>query len=206
MVRLPAGAWIRRTLRAADSLPSSYMSPPTIRPGTFHVQRPLAGNKNGADLSTPSPIFIVVGVTGFEPAASSSRTTRATKLRHTPIRCPAQNFFKVRKSNLSRIADMRPHRETARVHSKLGRTYGTYEARLSAATATWLGGEGRRRQERAVSVSRTASGRQAKRKGAAGEVPMPPETLTGEVRPRCSQSLSPLARQVGRSQLVTRAP
>ena len=26
-----------------------------------------------------------VGVTGFEPAASSSRTTRATKLRHTPL-------------------------------------------------------------------------------------------------------------------------
>ncbi len=26
----------------------------------------------------------MVGVTGFEPAASSSRTTRATKLRHTP--------------------------------------------------------------------------------------------------------------------------
>jgi hypothetical protein len=26
-----------------------------------------------------------VGVTGFEPAASSSRTTRATKLRYTPI-------------------------------------------------------------------------------------------------------------------------
>ncbi len=28
----------------------------------------------------------LVGVTGFEPAASSSRTTRATKLRHTPVR------------------------------------------------------------------------------------------------------------------------
>ena len=27
----------------------------------------------------------MVGVTGFEPAASSSRTTRATKLRHTPL-------------------------------------------------------------------------------------------------------------------------
>jgi hypothetical protein len=27
----------------------------------------------------------MVGVTGFEPATSSSRTTRATKLRHTPI-------------------------------------------------------------------------------------------------------------------------
>ena len=26
----------------------------------------------------------MVGVTGFEPAASSSRTKRATKLRHTP--------------------------------------------------------------------------------------------------------------------------
>src|ERR1700684_2705039 len=29
-----------------------------------------------------------VGVTGFEPAASSSRTKRATKLRHTPADCP----------------------------------------------------------------------------------------------------------------------
>jgi hypothetical protein len=28
---------------------------------------------------------VVVGVTGFEPAASSSRTKRATKLRHTPM-------------------------------------------------------------------------------------------------------------------------
>ena len=27
----------------------------------------------------------MVGVTGFEPAASSSRTKRATKLRHTPM-------------------------------------------------------------------------------------------------------------------------
>ena len=30
----------------------------------------------------------LVGVTGFEPAASSSRTTRATKLRHTPLPTP----------------------------------------------------------------------------------------------------------------------
>ena len=27
----------------------------------------------------------MVGVTGFEPATSSSRTTRATKLRYTPL-------------------------------------------------------------------------------------------------------------------------
>ena len=31
-----------------------------------------------------SNVSLLVGVTGFEPAASSSRTTRATKLRHTP--------------------------------------------------------------------------------------------------------------------------
>lgn len=31
------------------------------------------------------PRHHMVGVTGFEPAASSSRTMRATKLRHTPI-------------------------------------------------------------------------------------------------------------------------
>lgn len=29
-------------------------------------------------------INVLVGVTGFEPATSSSRTKRATKLRHTP--------------------------------------------------------------------------------------------------------------------------
>ena len=28
---------------------------------------------------------LLVGVTGFEPATSSSRTKRATKLRHTPL-------------------------------------------------------------------------------------------------------------------------
>ena len=30
--------------------------------------------------------FSMVGVTGFEPATSSSRTKRATKLRYTPLR------------------------------------------------------------------------------------------------------------------------
>ena len=30
------------------------------------------------------PLTYVVGVAGFEPAASSSRTKRAAKLRHTP--------------------------------------------------------------------------------------------------------------------------
>src|SRR6476660_6439245 len=42
------------------------------------------------------PLSIMVGMTGFEPATSSSRTKRATKMRYIPIRC---------KSNLISIAD-----------------------------------------------------------------------------------------------------
>ncbi len=35
-------------------------------------------------MRTPELQFRGVGVAGFEPTASSSRTKRATKLRHTP--------------------------------------------------------------------------------------------------------------------------
>jgi hypothetical protein len=35
-------------------------------------------------MRTPDLVFQSVGVAGFEPTASSSRTKRATKLRHTP--------------------------------------------------------------------------------------------------------------------------
>ena len=35
-------------------------------------------------MRTPDLVFHSVGVAGFEPTASSSRTKRATKLRHTP--------------------------------------------------------------------------------------------------------------------------
>src|SRR3712207_689184 len=34
--------------------------------------------------TSPDLVFHLVGVTGFEPTTSSSRTKRATKLRHTP--------------------------------------------------------------------------------------------------------------------------
>src|SRR5215207_6896416 len=44
------------------------------------------------------PSTLLVGMTGFEPATSSSRTKRATKLRYIPIRC---------ESNFTRIADRR---------------------------------------------------------------------------------------------------
>ena len=33
------------------------------------------------------PFYLLVGVTGFEPAASWSRTKRTTKLCHTPMNC-----------------------------------------------------------------------------------------------------------------------
>ena len=41
----------------------------------LHVQSPVTGINHA---------LTMVGVTGFEPATSSSRTKRATKLRHTP--------------------------------------------------------------------------------------------------------------------------
>ena|GEM_PF-5074879 len=47
--------------------------------------QPLARSLGPRSLSASRPRSLV-GVTGFEPAASSSRTTRATKLRHTPLR------------------------------------------------------------------------------------------------------------------------
>ena len=36
-------------------------------------------------VSNAKPSGLVVGITGFEPATSSSRTKRATKLRHIPV-------------------------------------------------------------------------------------------------------------------------
>lgn len=37
---------------------------------------------------TVPPFFCVVGVAGFEPAASCSRSKRAAKLRYTPLPLP----------------------------------------------------------------------------------------------------------------------
>ena len=41
--------------------------------------------------TSPELVFLRVGVAGFEPTASSSRTKRATKLRHTPRR--AEQYY-----------------------------------------------------------------------------------------------------------------
>ena len=51
---------------------------------------------------------VMVGVAGFEPTASSSRTKRATKLRHTPVE-PAQNSRAWRRDETGyRPAERRP--------------------------------------------------------------------------------------------------
>ena len=85
-----------------------------------------------------------VGLTGFEPAASSSRTTRATKLRHSP----------------------------------------TVPSTKSNAPGRRAAGGGAVRRSRAVSVSSVASGRQANRTGAYGQVPSPAETCSQVPRVR----------------------
>ena len=58
-----------------------------------------------------------VGVAGFEPAASSSRTKRATKLRHTPCVLQPLNYTDERKYQKSRpLRKSAPHHES---HPKL---------------------------------------------------------------------------------------
>lgn len=53
--------------------------------------------KNNADMKKQHPDQLnavkMVEVTGFEPAASSSRTKRSTKLSHTSISCCSLSFF-----------------------------------------------------------------------------------------------------------------
>ncbi len=53
---------------------------------------------------------VMVGVTGFEPAASSSRTKRATKLRHTPWPAPAPRVVAAARREDSRPASAPPNR------------------------------------------------------------------------------------------------
>src|SRR5690606_22257096 len=76
--------------------------------GRCHHEFPRRGGKKKEPrvrLSTSSRLFIPVGVTGFEPATSSSRTRRATKLRHTP-EVPRRSGSP--RSNISRPARAHP--------------------------------------------------------------------------------------------------
>ena len=57
--------------------------------GSSRLASPQRQSKRPSDFSVSAGqrAFRLVGVTGFEPATSSSRTKRATKLRHTPRDC-----------------------------------------------------------------------------------------------------------------------
>lgn len=104
--------------------------------------------------------ILVVGVTGFEPATSSSRTTRATKLRHTPNPSLRAGL----KSNFSRIADGRPIRET-----------GAAVRRVSPATP----GAGRRNGHRRRSAPPASRPRPRARHGSPGRGQRSPRWTTG---------------------------
>jgi hypothetical protein len=85
----PAVAEFNRRKEAVKSLrsglPASVTSTKGLsaRGGPNGRQRPTG--QWGDDQAPARPLLPrLVGVTGFEPATSSSRTTRATKLRHTP--------------------------------------------------------------------------------------------------------------------------
>ena len=109
-------------------------------------------------------LFRLVGMTGFEPATSSSRTTRATKLRHIPIRC---------KSNFTRISDEGPGCEIG------------VRARLPAAPGRLRPGSLSRRRAAARSVRRRRSAapgcrpRRCVRRGPPGPGPPSPPWRAG---------------------------
>ena len=72
--RLMAERWQEAGVTGRVSLPRCSPRRPVTQ-----LRAGLPERKNGPEL-----VFLRVGVAGFEPTASSSRTKRATKLRHTP--------------------------------------------------------------------------------------------------------------------------
>lgn len=58
--------------------------------------------------------LVMVGVTGFEPAASSSRTMRATKLCYTPLNTKVIIYYFGEKRNrqMKKIIDWTPVRKS----------------------------------------------------------------------------------------------
>ena len=73
---------LSRLIRRASSPapPTASTSPPAPR-----VRAHCVAGPRDTRARCPRDIASSVGVAGFEPTASSSRTKRATKLRHTPL-------------------------------------------------------------------------------------------------------------------------
>ena len=122
---------------------------------------------------------------GFEPAASSSRTKRAAKLRYTP---PARNL-----SGTARDFDSLAETLTRSGMAGLARA-GPGES----VGVTYP-------ESRGTRVSRLASGRQANRAGAQGDVPSPAETCS-QAWPSTGCLCKPRARSRSIPQLVTKVP
>ena len=72
---------LRQTLSVADMLPRDTRGPAADASGKRHRRRTGIGAMRLNDER------VLVGARGFEPPTSSSRTMRATKLRHAPTEC-----------------------------------------------------------------------------------------------------------------------
>ena len=168
--------------------------PKTVQNKPCSTQKPTSWDDHDVGLS----VVPLVGVAGFEPTTSSSRTKRATKLRHTP--CCSAPILAAR-ARCCEILRLSPAS-----HSWLVLAFSW------SSSGSWAG----------TSVRSVASGRHARRTGENGLVPRPAETCrnspgcdSGPSRARSpwtprraspGQVDSPEARRRSRSQLVTRAP
>ena len=181
-----------------DTQPPSWQSclkpPKTVQNKPCSTQKPTPEVSQDVGLSVEH----LVGVAGFEPTTSSSRTKRATKLRHTP--CCSAPILAAR-ARCCEILRLSPAS-----HSWLVLAFSW------SSSGSWAG----------TSVRSVASGRHARRTGENGLVPRPAETCrnspgcgSGPSRARSpwtprraspGQVDSPEARRRSRSQLVTRAP
>ncbi len=81
-------ATLLRSERDVSKLPFPFCVTRPSRPTIFAAQISGRGSKPGHTIQKTRAcrVFCMVGVAGFEPTTSSSRTTRATKLRYTPMK------------------------------------------------------------------------------------------------------------------------
>ena len=181
-----------------DTQPPNRQS--CLKPPKTAQNKPCSTQKPTPEVSQDVGLSVehLVGVAGFEPTTSSSRTKRATKLRHTP--CCSAPILAAR-ARCCEILRLSPAS-----HSWL------VPASSWPSPGSWAG----------TSVRSVASGRHARRTGENGLVPRPAETCrnspgcgSGPSRARSpwtprraspGQVDSPEARRRSRSQLVTRAP
>ena len=76
---------------AAPAFAQNAPPPLAARPDLQRPRGPLAfETKNTALSGRCSNVSLLVGVAGFEPTTSASRTQRSTKLSHTPVLCGGQ--------------------------------------------------------------------------------------------------------------------